>query len=115
MSPVKPIPGQITKVRFAPSPTGRLHVGNTRTVLINWMFARNRSGEFLLRMDDTDTDRSSKEYEDGIIEDLKWLGLDWDEFARQTARMDRYDLAMDKLKADGRLYPCYETQEELEL
>lgn len=108
-------PGQSTKVRFAPSPTGRLHVGNTRTVLINWLFARNRSGEFLLRMDDTDTERSTREYEDGIIEDLQWLGLTWDEFARQTARMDRYEMAMDRLKADGRLYPCYETQEELEL
>lgn len=108
-------PGQTTKVRFAPSPTGRLHVGNTRTVLINWLFARNRSGEFLLRMDDTDTDRSTKEYEEGIIEDLKWLGLNWDDFARQSARMDRYDLAMDRLKTDGRLYPCYESQEELEL
>lgn len=114
MSPVSSS-GQSTKVRFAPSPTGRLHVGNTRTVLINWLFARNRSGEFLLRMDDTDTDRSTKEYEDGIIEDLKWLGLNWDDFARQSARMDRYELAMERLKADQRLYPCYETQEELEL
>ncbi|MEQ9487660.1 MAG: glutamate--tRNA ligase [Alphaproteobacteria bacterium] len=108
-------PGQAVKVRFAPSPTGRLHVGNTRTVLINWLFARNRGGNFLLRMDDTDTERSTAEYEDGIIEDLKWLGLDWDDFARQSARMDRYDLAMERLKADGRLYPCFETQEELEL
>ena len=115
MTSVSSAQGLSTKVRFAPSPTGRLHVGNTRTVLINWLFARSRSGEFLLRMDDTDTERSKKEYENGIIEDLQWLGLDWDEFARQAARMDRYDLAMDRLKAEGRLYPCYETQEELEL
>ncbi len=115
MSSVSATSGQTVKVRFAPSPTGRLHVGNTRTVLINWLFARNRKGGFLLRMDDTDIERSTAEYEDGIIEDLKWLGLDWDDFARQSGRMDRYDLAMERLKADGRLYPCYETQEELEL
>ncbi len=103
------------KVRFAPSPTGRLHVGNLRTALMNWLFARHHGGQFLLRMDDTDTERSKMEYERGIVEDLKWLGVDWDDFARQSARNDRYDRATEILRNSGRLYPCYETPEELEL
>ncbi len=107
--------GKTVRVRFAPSPTGSLHVGNARTALINWLFARHHGGEMLLRMDDTDMERSTKEYELGIIEDLKWFGLDWDDFARQSTRQDRYDLATERLKASGRLYPCYETQDELDL
>ncbi len=103
------------KVRFAPSPTGRLHVGNVRTAISNWLFARKMGGEFFLRIDDTDLERSTKEYEDGIREDLTWLGLDWDETAKQSERFDRYDAAVEKLKADGRLYACYETAQELEL
>lgn len=103
------------KVRFAPSPTGKLHVGNVRTAIANWLYARKMGGVFFLRIDDTDLERSTKEYEDGIYDDLKWLGLDWDETAKQSERFDRYDAAVEKLKADGRLYPCYETAQELEL
>ena len=103
------------KVRFAPSPTGRLHVGNIRTALVNWLFARQQKGVFMLRLDDTDTARSSEEYVRGIMEDLTWLGLDWDETVRQSDRFDRYDAAVEKLKAAGRLYPCYETAQELDL
>lgn len=103
------------KVRFAPSPTGLLHVGNVRTAISNWLFARKMGGVFFLRIDDTDLERSTKEYEDGIREDLTWLGLNWDEEARQSERFDRYDAAVEKLKADGRLYACYETAQELDL
>lgn len=102
-------------VRFAPSPTGRLHVGNARQALINWLFARAHGGEFLLRLDDTDTERSTAEFAEGIQADLRWLGLDWDRFARQSERLDRYTAAAETLKAAGRLYPCYETEEELAL
>ncbi|WP_442490263.1 glutamate--tRNA ligase [Kiloniella sp. GXU_MW_B19] len=103
------------KVRFAPSPTGRLHAGNARIAVLNWLLARQAGGTFLLRMDDTDTERSTQEFADGIQADMKWLGLEWDEFAVQSHRMERYDLAIEKLKADGRLYPCYETADELSL
>lgn len=102
------------KVRFAPSPTGKLHVGNVITALRNWLFVRQHGGTFLLRIDDTDTARSTKAYEDGIRTDLTWLGLTWDEEARQSARFDVYDKARDKLIAMGLLYPCYETAEELD-
>ncbi len=103
------------KVRFAPSPTGRLHAGNARIAVLNWLMAKKAGGCFLLRMDDTDTERSTDEYAASIQTDLKWLGLEWDEFAVQSHRMDRYELAVEKLKADARLYPCYETPEELGL
>lgn len=102
-------------VRFAPSPTGRLHPGNARAALINWLFARKHNGKFMLRMDDTDQERSQLEYEVAIQDDLIWLGLAWDVFARQTDRLDRYKQAFDHLQKIGRLYPCYETQEELSL
>ncbi|HYI70324.1 MAG TPA: glutamate--tRNA ligase [Skermanella sp.] len=102
-------------VRFAPSPTGMLHVGNIRLALINWLFARSNGGSFLLRLDDTDLERSTAEFAAGIERDLGWLGLDWDRFARQSDRLDRYHLAMEALKRSGRLYPCYETAEELSL
>lgn len=102
-------------VRFAPSPTGLLHVGNIRLALINWLFARQGGGSFLLRLDDTDTERSSHDYADAIARDLRWLGLDWDRFARQSDRLPYYEAAAERLKAAGRLYPCYETPEELEL
>lgn len=105
----------MTAVRFAPSPTGRLHVGNVRLALVNWLFARRHGGSFLLRLDDTDLERSREEYADGIVEDLRWLGLEWDRFARESDRMDRYADAVARLKAAGRLYPCYETAEELSL
>ncbi|MCZ4280627.1 glutamate--tRNA ligase [Kiloniella laminariae] len=103
------------KVRFAPSPTGRLHAGNARIAVLNWLMAKKAGGTFLLRLDDTDTERSTDEYAEAIQQDLTWLGLTWDEFAVQSHRMDRYDLAVEKLKADGRLYPCYETADELGL
>lgn len=102
------------KVRFAPSPTGLLHVGNARIALANWLYAKKNNGSFLLRIDDTDRERSKQEYEDGIIRDLKWLGLTWDDFTRQSERQDSYDKAIDFLKESGRLYACYETTEELE-
>ena len=102
------------KVRFAPSPTGRLHVGNVRTALVNWLFARKHDGVFVLRIDDTDLERSTQENERAIETDLEWLGLTWGERYNQSKRFDAYDAAADKLKAMGRLYPCYETQEELD-
>jgi glutamyl-tRNA synthetase len=102
-------------VRVAPSPTGRLHVGNVRTALINWLYAKKHGGRFLLRLDDTDTERSTAAFAADIERDLEWLGLTWDLFARQSDRLDRYDAAAERLKASGRLYPCFETQEELSL
>ncbi|MCE3231090.1 MAG: glutamyl-tRNA ligase [Alphaproteobacteria bacterium] len=107
------------RVRFAPSPTGLLHIGNARTALINWLFARHHAlkGEdatFLLRLDDTDLERSDPLYAKAIEEDLAWLGLTHDQFARQSDRFDQYDQAVARLKATGRLYPCYETPEELD-
>lgn len=102
------------KVRFAPSPTGHMHIGNTRTALFNWLWAKKMGGKFMLRIDDTDFLRSKKEYEDSLRESLKWLGLNWTEEARQSARFDRYNEVVSKLKAEGRIYPCYETPEELE-
>ncbi|HET7851451.1 MAG TPA: glutamate--tRNA ligase family protein, partial [Methyloceanibacter sp.] len=104
-----------TTVRFAPSPTGRLHAGNIRTALLNWMFAQQRGGRLLLRLDDTDHERSTEEFADGIREDLTWLGLGWDHEVKQSDRFAIYDAAVEKLKASGRLYPAYETQDELEL
>lgn len=101
-------------VRFAPSPTGHLHVGNVRTALLNWLCARKAGGRFLLRFDDTDAERSREDYVTAIREDLRWLGLDWDGEARQSARTSFYDAAAEALRAAGRLYPCYETPEELE-
>lgn len=103
------------KVRFAPSPTGMLHVGNARTALITWLFARSQDGHFLLRIDDTDQERSKDEYEQAIEDGLKWLGVSWDDKARQRDRGEIYDAKIEQLKSDGRLYPCYETSEELEL
>ena len=102
------------KVRFAPSPTGYLHIGNVRTALINWLFARKHKGHFLLRLDDTDLDRSKKEYEEAIYEDLTWLGLTHDSFFKQSDRFDRYKAVVEQLITSGRLYPCYETPEELD-
>ena len=102
------------KVRFAPSPTGKLHVGNVRTALVNWLFAKGQGGSFVLRIDDTDLARSTQEFEDGIEADLTWLGLTWDERYNQSKRFDRYEEAAAHLKASGRLYPCYETSDELD-
>jgi glutamyl-tRNA synthetase len=103
------------RVRFAPSPTGKLHVGNARVALANWLFAKQQSGRFVLRLDDTDRERSTEAFAQGIGEDLTWLGLGWDEYLRQSDRMDRYAAAAEQLKRIGRLYPCYETEQELSL
>jgi glutamyl-tRNA synthetase len=99
--------------RFAPSPTGFLHVGNSRTALINWLYARKNHGKFILRIDDTDLTRSTEEYKNAITRDLKWLGLEWDESFNQNSRLDYYKKAKKILLESGRLYACYETQEEL--
>jgi glutamyl-tRNA synthetase len=101
-------------VRFAPSPTGRLHIGNIRTALLNWLFARRQGGQFILRLDDTDTQRSTEEFAAAIKTDLQWLGLTWDSTFRQSDRTAHYEKAAAKLKAAGRLYPCYETEDELD-
>ncbi len=106
-------PARMVKVRFAPSPTGYLHVGNARTALVNWLFARHAGGRLLLRLDDTDTERGRPEFEQGIYDDLRWLGLDWDEQAAQSARAARYAEMAERLKSAGRLYPCFENEDEL--
>lgn len=102
-------------VRFAPSPTGRIHVGNVRTALVNWLFASGQGGKFILRIDDTDLERSTKENEAILKEDLTWLGLTWAETFNQSERFGIYDQAADKLRAMGLLYPAYETAEELDV
>jgi glutamyl-tRNA synthetase len=102
------------RLRFAPSPTGRLHVGNVRTALLNWLFALREGGQVLLRIDDTDLARSTKAFEQGIEDDLTWLGLKWQERANQSHRFDVYEKAAAKLKGASLLYPCYETEEELD-
>lgn len=101
-------------VRFAPSPTGRIHIGNARTALINWLFAKKHAGRFLLRFDDTDAERSREEHVRAIEEDLAWLGIVPDFTFRQSGRIAAYAAAAERLKRSGRLYPCYETREELE-
>src|SRR5688572_21218815 len=101
--------------RFAPSPTGRLHVGNIRTALHNALFARKHGGRFLLRIDDTDLERSKEEYVGAIVDDLAWLGLEPDETVRQSNRFDIYEREFERLREAGRVYACYETPEELEL
>jgi len=103
------------KVRFAPSPTGYLHVGNVRTALVNWLFARKNGGHFMLRIDDTDTERSNPEYTAAIEEDLRWLGLEWDSEEHQSTRFNNYNEAAKLLEKHGRLYACYETPEELDV
>src|SRR3954471_14344359 len=101
-------------VRFAPSPTGLLHVGNIRAALFNWLFARRKSGEFILRLDDTDRQRSRPEFEAAIERDLRWLGLDWSLKERQSDRLAQYDSARDRFPRSARLSACYETPEELD-
>jgi len=102
------------KVRFAPSPTGYMHIGNCRTALINWLFARKNQGTFLLRLDDTDKERCEEKYVTALMEDWSWLGLNFDEYVKQSDREDRYEDALETLRKAGRLYACYETAEELE-
>ncbi|MBV9783752.1 MAG: glutamate--tRNA ligase [Acidisphaera sp.] len=101
------------RVRFAPSPTGHLHVGNARQAVANWLFARRHRGAFILRLDDTDRDRSRPEYADAIEQDLRWLGVTWDERFWQSDRLACYAEAAERLKQAGRLYPCFESEEEL--
>jgi len=101
-------------VRFAPSPTGLLHVGNARTALLNWLFAKKLGGRFLLRIDDTDAARSTKAFEEAIYRDLSWLGLTHDGTDRQINRLAKYSAAFYQLQATGRIYPCFETEGELE-
>lgn len=101
--------------RFAPSPTGWIHVGNLRTALMNYLIARKSGGQFILRLDDTDQERSKQEYADGIMADLDWLGLHWDRVERQSARLERYADEAAKLRASGRFYECFETPVELDL
>ncbi|NBO21056.1 MAG: glutamate--tRNA ligase [Rhodobacteraceae bacterium] len=101
--------------RFAPSPTGYIHVGNLRTALMNYLIARKSGGTFILRLDDTDQERSKQEYADGIMRDLEWLGLHWDRVEKQSLRLDRYREAAEELKTAGRFYECFESPVELDL
>ncbi|WOI56883.1 glutamate--tRNA ligase [Palleronia sp. LCG004] len=105
----------MTTTRFAPSPTGYLHIGNLRTALFNWLIAKKAGGTFILRLDDTDPVRSTEAYADAIMEDLEWLGLTWDRVERQSKRLDRYAEAAEKMRAEGRLYEAFETPSELDL
>lgn len=105
----------MTTTRFAPSPTGYIHIGNLRTALMNFLIARQSGGEFILRIDDTDPVRSKEEYVEAIKEDLTWLGLHWDRIERQSLRLDRYAEAADKLREMGRFYEAFETPTELDL
>ena len=104
-----------TITRFAPSPTGFIHVGNLRTALMNYLIARKAGGTFILRIDDTDPERSKEEYVDGIKEDLAWLGLHWDRVERQSERLDQYQAAAEELREKGRFYEAFETPVELDL
>jgi len=105
----------MTVTRFAPSPTGKLHIGNIRTAILNWLFARSTGGRFVLRIDDTDVERSEERYVDSIRADLAWLGLTPDDEERQSERFALYERRFDDLRAAGRIYPAYESQQELEL
>lgn len=105
----------MTTTRFAPSPTGNIHIGNLRTALMNYLIARKAGGTFILRIDDTDPERSKEEYVDGIKRDLAWLGLHWDRTERQSERLDRYHDAADKLRGMGRFYEAFESPTELDL
>lgn len=102
------------RVRFAPSPTGNIHIGNARPALINWLFAMQNDGEFVLRFDDTDRERSKQEYADGIARDLAWLGIKPHIVERQSDRSEIHEAATQKLKDAGLLYPCYETPDQLD-
>ena len=105
----------IIKTRFAPSPTGLLHVGNVRTALINWLFTRKHNGIFMLRIDDTDLIRSKPEFTEAIKADLSWLGMHWNHLEHQSKRLDRYAEITNLLIDLNKLYPCFETQDELQL
>ncbi len=103
-----------TIVRFAPSPTGRIHIGNARTAILNWLMALKSGGQFVLRYDDTDTARSTQEFADGIATDIDWLGIRPARVEWQSKRFERYDEVAERLRGEGRLYPCYETADELD-
>jgi len=105
----------MTTTRFAPSPTGYLHIGNLRAALMNFLIAKKSQGEFILRIDDTDADRSKQEFVDSILFDLEWLGLKWDKIEYQSKRLERYNSTAAKLKDLGRFYECFETPTELDL
>ncbi|SFL43496.1 glutamate--tRNA ligase [Shimia aestuarii] len=105
----------MTTTRFAPSPTGYIHVGNLRTALMNHLIARRAGGTFILRIDDTDPERSKQEYVDAIQQDLEWLGLTWDRIEKQSDRLERYEEAAQQLRDMGRFYECFETPTELDL
>ncbi|EFH73522.1 glutamyl-tRNA synthetase [Vibrio cholerae RC385] len=103
------------KTRFAPSPTGYLHVGGARTALYSWLYAKSQGGEFVLRIEDTDLERSTQAAVDAIIEGMTWLGLEWDEGPYyQTKRFDRYNQVIDQLLAEGKAYKCYAPKELLD-
>src|SRR3984893_5797223 len=103
------------RVRFAPSPTGYLHVGGARTALFNWLFARHFGGTFILRIEDTDFERSSEEMVEGILDGMRWIGLDWDEGPfYQSRRLDLYRATAERLLASGHAYYCFCTKDELE-
>ena len=105
----------MTTTRFAPSPTGHLHVGNLRTALFNYLIARRSGGKFILRIDDTDPVRSKPEYVDSIKRDMEWLGLQWDQIEHQSSRLERYAEIAKKLRELGKFYECFETSIELDL
>jgi len=102
------------RTRIAPSPTGKLHIGTVRTALFNWLFAKHHAGEFVLRIEDTDLERSSVEFEKNILSGLEWLGLKWDEFYKQSERLDRYEKHLKKLLEEKKAFWCYHSKEELE-
>ena len=105
----------MTVTRFAPSPTGYIHVGNLRTALMNYLIARKTGGTFILRLDDTDRERSKQEYADALMQDLEWLGLTWDRLERQSDRLGRYAEVAGEMRASGRFYECFESPTELDL
>src|SRR5450432_1868949 len=114
-SPEMAGPTSKIRVRFAPSPTGYLHVGGARTALFNWLFARHTGGTLILRIEDTDFERSSEAMVEGILEGMRWLGIDWDEGPFfQSRRLDLYTATAAKLLASGHAYRCFCTKEELE-
>ena len=99
--------------RFAPSPSGFIHVGNARSAILNWAYAKKNNGKFILRIDDTDSQKSKQEFVIAIKENLKWLGLEWDKTFNQSSRLKSYEKNIELLKKKKRLYPCFETEEEL--
>ena len=103
------------RTRFAPSPTGFIHIGNARSAVLNWAYAKKNGGKFILRIDDTDNIRSKIEFEKKIKDNLLWLGIEWEKTFNQSDRKDIYEYNINKLKKIGRLYPCFESEDELSL